>query len=162
MTEMLFSGKLAPRTSIIPNIEVVNDSKRVNFPLFEKTNILVHPELRFKKTWNWPANVWRDNGRENWKHRGNRMINPIVLETLASGLKAPDTGKTVEAYEHDASDAAGSPPNGTQIGDCTELAGTGVLFDRLDRRFVQGDHCCGRKLHCGFNRSHVAFGCRCE
>ena len=55
------------------------------------------------------------------------MTNPIVLEKISAGLKAADTGRTVTAYEHNAADVAGSPPNGAIIGACTELAGgTGV------------------------------------
>ena len=54
------------------------------------------------------------------------MTNPIVLEKMSAGLKAADTGRTVTAYEHNALDVAGSPPNGAIIGACTEMGVTGV------------------------------------
>ena len=54
------------------------------------------------------------------------MTNNIVLEKTVGSYKQPDTGQTVEVYNYHASDAAGNPPNGTKIGDATEITGTGV------------------------------------
>jgi len=54
------------------------------------------------------------------------MINEIVLETLSGGNKQPDSGKAVSVYEYNSSDVAGGAPNGSKIGDCSEISGTGV------------------------------------
>ena len=65
------------------------------------------------------------------------MINNIVLEKLTAGLKSPDTGKTVQAYNYDASDVAGSAPNGSLIGAYTEVSTTGVYtIDSTDDKKV--------------------------
>ena len=57
------------------------------------------------------------------------MRNTIVLETInADGVKAPDTGKTVQIYGYHASDAAGGSPHGALIGSASENTGTGVYY----------------------------------
>ena len=53
------------------------------------------------------------------------MINTITLDKVVAGNKQPDTGRSVSVYNYHASDTAESPPNGTKIGDCSELTGKG-------------------------------------
>ena len=53
------------------------------------------------------------------------MINTITLDKIVSGNKQPDTGRSVSVYNYHASDTAGASPNGSKIGDCTEIAGKG-------------------------------------
>jgi|GEM_PF-6785415 len=54
------------------------------------------------------------------------MINTVILEKLISGSKAPDTLQAVSAYDYNAADISGSPPNGTKIADMTEISGAGL------------------------------------
>ncbi len=73
------------------------------------------------------------------------MTNTIVLETISGGNKQPDSGRTVEAYNYHASDAAGFPPNGTKIDDCAEISTSGVykieMSESLRTTIVADSNC---------------------
>jgi hypothetical protein len=60
------------------------------------------------------------------------MQNSFSLETTqtVSGtiVRVPETGKMVEIYAFHANDAAGGLPNGSKLGDATEIGSTGVYY----------------------------------
>ncbi len=53
------------------------------------------------------------------------MRNSIMLETVVNGKKIADVGRVVRVYEYNASDTAGSAPNGLLVATFSEL-GNGV------------------------------------
>lgn len=54
------------------------------------------------------------------------MINTIVLETLVGNYKQPLTGQTVQVHNYDAADVPNNAPNGSLIGNTSEVSGAGL------------------------------------